>query len=329
MRRCTTGHFRSSCNTCVVAPVCMSLVLCCRAIALDRYEGFTVVINALSLALAVIKTFNSYCQMGLVSLRHGQTLVSHQALHIANFRGERPKASAMRRACRLAFALALGVATLASGALQSYQQQENHYSLSDRASGELQPATDQGLAYRGRGLHAARGNPTAVAKKGKLVAPVRFRDGNWAEDYRELHREILAGHAPQRYVIAHGDRGLVDSLKGAITIFWYAVLSKRAFLMEIPKGNRSDRSPRMHCCARLCWLANCYLALLYERTHRSPRGTYPGWGRSEPAPWHMAVRYEVGLWAAQRQLDRPVGGGELMKSWRPLDASAGAGRNLL
>jgi hypothetical protein len=56
--------------------------------------------------------------------------------------------------------------------------------------------------------------------------------GNWQADYARLHADILAGRAPQRYAVAHGDRGLADSMKGAVSVFYYAVLTKRAFLVR-------------------------------------------------------------------------------------------------
>jgi hypothetical protein len=41
-------------------------------------------------------------------------------------------------------------------------------------------------------------------------------------------------------VVAIGERGLADSIRGHVTQFWIAVLTGRAFLMALPKGNRYE-----------------------------------------------------------------------------------------
>jgi hypothetical protein len=59
---------------------------------------------------------------------------------------------------------------------------------------------------------------------------------NWQSEYARLHRNILAGRQPPRYLIALGTGGLADSLAGAITLFWVALLTNRAFLMDMGDG---------------------------------------------------------------------------------------------
>jgi hypothetical protein len=52
--------------------------------------------------------------------------------------------------------------------------------------------------------------------------------------------EILEGTRAPKYAIAVGDRGLADSLRGAVTVFWFAVLTRRAFFMWLPVGNQYE-----------------------------------------------------------------------------------------
>lgn len=59
---------------------------------------------------------------------------------------------------------------------------------------------------------------------------------NWQSEYAQLHRKILTGRQPPRYLIALGTGGLADSLAGAITLFWVALLTNRAFLMDMGDG---------------------------------------------------------------------------------------------
>src|SRR6056297_3895 len=61
--------------------------------------------------------------------------------------------------------------------------------------------------------------------------PESFRRcGDWQEEYMALHRQILAGERPPRYLIAVLPHyGLADQLVGIITLFYWAFLTGRAF----------------------------------------------------------------------------------------------------
>jgi hypothetical protein len=49
--------------------------------------------------------------------------------------------------------------------------------------------------------------------------------GVWQEGYMDLHRKILAGEAPQRYLVAVAYKGgLADQLVGIITTFYWALV---------------------------------------------------------------------------------------------------------
>lgn len=56
--------------------------------------------------------------------------------------------------------------------------------------------------------------------------------GNWQAGYSQLHADILAGRAPPRYAVAGGMSGLADNVVGAISVFYFALLTGRAFLMR-------------------------------------------------------------------------------------------------
>lgn len=61
--------------------------------------------------------------------------------------------------------------------------------------------------------------------------------------YQQLHADILAGRAPQRYVVVGGISGIADGLVGAMTAFLHALLTDRAFLMRMEFTEVSTRLP--------------------------------------------------------------------------------------
>jgi len=61
--------------------------------------------------------------------------------------------------------------------------------------------------------------------------------GNWAAEYTELHRAILAGEKPPRYAVAMAASGLSDGLTGAATVFLYALVTGRAFKWHMQNSN--------------------------------------------------------------------------------------------
>jgi hypothetical protein len=56
--------------------------------------------------------------------------------------------------------------------------------------------------------------------------------GQWQQDYAELHRQILGGEKPSRYAMVYCTRGMADCLKGAVTIFYFALFTSRAFQVQ-------------------------------------------------------------------------------------------------
>ncbi|GAX78563.1 hypothetical protein CEUSTIGMA_g6003.t1 [Chlamydomonas eustigma] len=61
----------------------------------------------------------------------------------------------------------------------------------------------------------------------------RLQCGSWPDTYAILHRDILAGRAAQRYAIIRSrnewENGLADRIASSVTIFFYALLTNRAF----------------------------------------------------------------------------------------------------
>jgi hypothetical protein len=52
----------------------------------------------------------------------------------------------------------------------------------------------------------------------------------WRDQYASLHGRVLAGRSPTKHVVALAvDAGLADRLTGTISVFFYALLSGRAF----------------------------------------------------------------------------------------------------
>ena len=125
--------------------------------------------------------------------------------------------------------------------------------------------------------------------------------GNWQAEYINTHQQIIQGHAPPRYAIAvstyqggthsavgNGIRdelcdgwclwntvpcalaGFSDRLLGIIGVFYYALLTGRAFQVHVPSLHNSVRIPAMHLalCLRQALLTPTYL-------HRYPRECTP------------------------------------------------------
>jgi hypothetical protein len=61
-----------------------------------------------------------------------------------------------------------------------------------------------------------------------------LRCGDWQEGYMELHRQILAGERPPRYLVAVlSQSGLADQLVGVMSLFFWAYLTGRAFQITV------------------------------------------------------------------------------------------------
>lgn len=64
---------------------------------------------------------------------------------------------------------------------------------------------------------------------------------SWQKPYVELHRMILAGERPRRYVISIASSGMSDRVNGAVAAFFYALLTGRALLIGFdPSFERDD-----------------------------------------------------------------------------------------
>eukprot|EP00887_Chlorella_sp_A99_P002550 scaffold6.g2550.t1 len=73
--------------------------------------------------------------------------------------------------------------------------------------------------------------------------------GTWQTRYAGLHARVLSRHEVQRYVVAAGTGGLADSLVGAITLFYFALLTDRAFQLDMGNGQQyawGFRAPRVN-----------------------------------------------------------------------------------
>lgn len=85
----------------------------------------------------------------------------------------------------------------------------------------LNPAYVTSSGHGGRSPHSYTG----------YQRPEAFHEcGYWQEEYMKLHREILSGRRPPRYLIAVlPESGLADQLFGIISLFFWALLTGRAF----------------------------------------------------------------------------------------------------
>ncbi len=100
-------------------------------------------------------------------------------------------------------------------------------SLLSRASGTV-------VSCRQRHIRGALQQPTLHhAKYGQHHVSVSHC-GNWQERYKALHASIKSGNAAPRYAVSVHHAGLADSLVKAVWVFYYALLTDRAFLLGFP-----------------------------------------------------------------------------------------------
>lgn len=53
----------------------------------------------------------------------------------------------------------------------------------------------------------------------------------WQPEYAAMHAAMLRGEVEPRFLVAQGMNGLADSMVGAISMLYVAVLQRRAFFM--------------------------------------------------------------------------------------------------
>ena len=63
--------------------------------------------------------------------------------------------------------------------------------------------------------------------------------GDWQQQYRAHHAAIIASQMPPRYAVAVHHAGLADSLIKAVWVFYYALLTNRAFLLGFPPSQEA------------------------------------------------------------------------------------------
>jgi hypothetical protein len=87
--------------------------------------------------------------------------------------------------------------------------------------------------------------------------------GDWMEPYGEMHRQILAGQRPPRYVVSVAvNKGFADRVAGLLSIFYFSLVTDRAFQMatydDLPSFSWAFDSPNIN------WTAPEYPADLIE-----------------------------------------------------------------
>lgn len=61
---------------------------------------------------------------------------------------------------------------------------------------------------------------------------------SWQAKYSQLHSDILSGMAKPRYAVAQPDAGLADSLSCIGSVFYYSLITGRAFLLGEVNGEK-------------------------------------------------------------------------------------------
>lgn len=70
-------------------------------------------------------------------------------------------------------------------------------------------------------------------------------DGSWQREYSKLHRDILAGEAPPRYLLAQGQNGAEMRCCHIVTVSWRrSSRDKTTFKQRIEGGQSALRAPQ-------------------------------------------------------------------------------------
>lgn len=69
--------------------------------------------------------------------------------------------------------------------------------------------------------------------------------GNWQSTYKIQHDAIIAGRLEERVAVAYIDGGIADCLSGAISTFYYALLTGRAFKILGTRWSRAFSTPNV------------------------------------------------------------------------------------
>ena len=83
---------------------------------------------------------------------------------------------------------------------------------------------------------------------------VEKRCGNWMGEYAQLHRDIRSGAKPPRYVMVRPVGGLADSLACVGSGFYFALVTRRAFLID--ETRETDRFSTMYRSPYVEWSSN-------------------------------------------------------------------------
>ena len=87
-----------------------------------------------------------------------------------------------------------------------------------------------GFVIAGSLVCARTQSDIAEARKGVTPRAQSGQCGSWQDKYIQLHKDILSGRKPPRYAISvPAPAGLSDRLVGAVSVFYYALLTDRAF----------------------------------------------------------------------------------------------------
>ena len=63
--------------------------------------------------------------------------------------------------------------------------------------------------------------------------------GNWQERYIAHHASILSGREPPRFAVSVHHSGLADNLTKAVWVFYFALLTNRAFILGFPPSQQA------------------------------------------------------------------------------------------
>lgn len=110
------------------------------------------------------------------------------------------------------------------------------FNLSLAVVGALIATSQAAYAWPSRRLPADHG---FLRRKTRLAGSCGY---DWQRQYAALHSSILSGRAPPRFVVSLGaDVGLADRLAGTFSLFYYALMSGRAFQIASYPGAVSFR----------------------------------------------------------------------------------------
>ncbi|KAG5185476.1 hypothetical protein JKP88DRAFT_254960 [Tribonema minus] len=128
------------------------------------------------------------------------------------------------------WSLLLLVAIISGSFVIFFPRQQSHSDLPSASSSKHELYVEPGFAKESLQLQLHQSQQAAAPEPSGFLEELSCGPGHWQQDYADFHRRTVSGQLPPRFLVSVPLRqGLADHLIGAVSQFYLAVLSRRAF----------------------------------------------------------------------------------------------------